>query len=152
MTVRHLGFDGQAHDGRVVVAATMVPRVRRIFYDLYRQRYPIRRIRPMSQYRGDDDRSMAWDNTSGFNCRAVTGGTSWSRHAYGTAIDLNPRENPYVRGSIVLPPNAGPYVDRTRRRPGMLLVGDPAVRAFTTRGLAWGGTWTDPVDWQHFQR
>jgi hypothetical protein len=24
----------------------------------------------------------------------VTGGSSWSEHSYGTAIDINPRQNP----------------------------------------------------------
>src|SRR5206468_6695073 len=41
-----------------------------------------------------------------FNCRAITGGTGWSRHAYGRAVDLNPRENPYLNGAVILPPDA----------------------------------------------
>ena len=49
-------------------------------------------------------RSIKANNTSGFNCRAVTGDNGWSEHAYGRAIDVNPFVNPYVKGGTVLPP------------------------------------------------
>ena len=52
---------------------------------------------------GDDDALMAADMTSAFNCRTVSGTTTWSTHAYGTAVDINPVENPYVRGDAVQP-------------------------------------------------
>jgi hypothetical protein len=41
-----------------------------------------------------DYRTRAAD-TGGYNCRKITGGTGWSLHAYGTAIDLNWLSNPY---------------------------------------------------------
>ncbi len=150
--VRYVGFDGQAHEGSIIVHKRRVYSVRRIFQDLYHQQFPIRRMETMDFFRGNDDRSMAWDNTSGFNCRKVTGGTSWSRHSYGVAIDLNPRENPYVNGSTVLPWNTGDYVDRDRDRPGMLQPGSAAVRAFTSRDYDWGGAWRTLKDYQHFER
>lgn len=150
--VRYVGFDGRAHDGSIIVHKRRVYSVRRIFQDLYGQRFPIRRMETMDFFRGNDDRSMAWDNTSGFNCRKITGGTSWSRHSWGVAIDLNPRENPYVNGSTVLPYNTGDYVDRDHDRPGMLQPGSAAVRAFTSRDYEWGGTWRTIKDYQHFER
>ena len=58
---------------------------------------------------------------------AVTGGTGWSEHAYGRAIDVNPFVNPYVKGSTVLPPEAAPYTDRTRNHAGMIHAGDAVV-------------------------
>ena len=84
---------------------------------LYRRKYPIRRMRLIDAYGSDDRRSMAADNTSAFNCRFVAGTTRWSMHAYGTAIDLNPIENPYVAGSHVSPPAGRPYADRSSRGP-----------------------------------
>ncbi|WP_196761560.1 M15 family metallopeptidase, partial [Mycobacterium avium] len=36
--------------------------------------------------------------------------------------------------------------------PGLLHDGDPAVRAFADSGWRWGGQWTAPVDYQHFER
>jgi hypothetical protein len=42
-----------------------------------------------------DMRSMKADNTSAFNCRYRNGVCcTWSQHAYGRAIDVNPVENP----------------------------------------------------------
>ena len=63
--------------------------------------WPIARMRLVDDYDGDDDRSMAANNASGFNCRRVAGQRNWSDHAFGAAIDLNPLQNPYVRaGSL----------------------------------------------------
>ena len=69
-------------------------------------------------------------------------------HAYGLAIDVNPVENPYVLGSRVLPP-AGRRFDRDRGRPGMAAPRSVVVKAFASRGWAWGGSWSAP-DYQHF--
>ena len=118
--------------------------------DLYAQRFPIERMQPIDVYGGDDNRSISANNTSAFNCRAVTGGTGWSEHAYGRAIDVNPFVNPYVKGTTVLPPEAAPYADRSRRDPGMIHAGDPVVQAFLARGWKWGGYWTSLKDYQHF--
>ncbi len=49
---------------------------------------------------------MAANNTSGFNYRNATARATLSNHAYGRAIDLNPFTNPYVKGSLILPPGA----------------------------------------------
>ena len=104
----------------------------------------------VDRYGADDDRSMAADNTSAFNCRRVEQSTSWSQHAYGRAIDINPRENPYVLGGRVLPPAGRAFTDRSRRRKGMIPAGGVVVRAFASVGWAWGGSWTSPLDYQHF--
>jgi hypothetical protein len=104
---------------------------------------------PIDAYGGDDDASMADDNTSAFNCREVTGGAGWSQHAYGLAIDINPLENPYVRGDEVLPPAGQEYLDRDDVRPGMIIEGDDVVRAFTFRGFEWGGNFRTLKDYQH---
>jgi hypothetical protein len=151
-TVRltYWGFDGRAHEGRLVVARRLAADVVAVFRRLYAARFPIRRMVPVSAYRGSDDASMAADNTSGFNCRFVGGTTRWSMHAYGEAIDVNPVENPYVQGRRVSPPAGRRYVDRTRRRPGMVVEGDAVVRAFEAVGWRWGGRWTGSKDYQHF--
>jgi hypothetical protein len=146
VTVRYAGFDGAAHDGQLVVAAAVTDQVRAIFAELYRLRYPIRGLRTVDAYGASDDASMAADNSSAFNCRPITGGTGWSRHAYGRAVDLNPRENPYIKGSVFLPPDA--TTDRHTRG----AVTPAVVAAFARYGWMWGGTWTDPTDYQHFER
>ncbi|WP_428364224.1 M15 family metallopeptidase [Mycolicibacterium sp.] len=149
----HWGIDGRTHRGRLVVHQDTVEGVLEIFADLHRLRFPIERMRTVEHYPGaDDELSMRDNNTSAFNCRDIPGTGRWSLHAYGRAIDLNPRQNPYVdsRGDFQ-PANAGPYLDRTRTEPGMLHDGDPAVLVFTDRGWAWGGHWRTPLDYQHFE-
>ncbi|MDG5473993.1 M15 family metallopeptidase, partial [Jeotgalibacillus sp. ET6] len=66
------------------------------FSALFTQRFPIRSMRLVDDFGGDDDQSMAADNTSAFNCRPVAGSNHWSQHAYGRAVDVNPLENPYI--------------------------------------------------------
>jgi D-alanyl-D-alanine carboxypeptidase len=146
------GFDGARHVGRLVVRRTVTGDVVTAFRSIYRSRFPIRRIVPVSAYRGSDDASMAADNTSGFNCRRVEGSSSWSEHAYGEAIDVNPVENPYLAGGRVQPAAARAYLNRTRARRGMALEGNTLVRAFDAVGWGWGGRWTSPRDYQHFSR
>jgi hypothetical protein len=117
---------------------------------LYAARFPIRRMVGVEVYKGSDDRSMAADNTSGFNCRRVYPGGPWSEHAYGKAIDVNPVENPYVHGGLVEPPSGRAFLDRTRRRPGMAVRSGVLVRTFDQAGWHWGGRWQSSKDYQHF--
>jgi hypothetical protein len=147
-----VGFDGGRHLGALVVNARVVPQVTVVFRTLYRAHFPIRRMQPIDAYRGNDDRSAAADNTSGFNCRnaVASGPKSWSMHAFGEAIDVNDVENPYFLGSRVIPPAGKAYVDRTHVRPGMAVEGGVLVRAFASVGWGWGGRWAGSPDYQHF--
>jgi hypothetical protein len=149
--VSYWGFDGEPHTGRLVVGRRVSGDVVTVFRRLYSARFPIRRMVPISAYRGSDDASMAADNTSGFNCRRAVGSATggWSMHAYGEAIDVNPVENPYVLGLRVLPPAGRPFLDRARRLRGMAVEGGVLVRAFASVGWKWGGRWGAP-DYQHF--
>ena len=106
------GFDGRAHSGRLIVHRSFTRPVVKALRTLYNKRFPIRRMLPVESYGSSDERSMAADNTSAFNCRGVTGSSSWSEHAYGRAIDINPLENPEVRSGVVSPPGGRAYVDR----------------------------------------
>jgi hypothetical protein len=145
------GFDGRVHRGELIVHRDHARRVLGVFGKLFTARYPIQRLRLVDAYRADDDRSMAANNTSGFNCRRVSGSSSWSEHAFGRAVDLNPLRNPYVtRAGRVSPPAGRPYANRARRATGMLHGGDTFVRAFAAAGWRWGGDWSGSRDYQHF--
>jgi hypothetical protein len=95
---------------------------------------------------------MDADNTSAFNCRYVGGQESskkYSNHAYGTAIDVNDFENPYVAADGTVYPSS--YFLHRRTGPGTFSSStDSAVRAFTRQGFFWGGRWSDP-DYQHME-
>jgi D-alanyl-D-alanine carboxypeptidase len=150
LDVSYWDFRGRRRVGSIVVRATAARGVLSVFRKLYAARFPLRRLRPVEAYKGSDDASMAADNTSGFNCRFVSGTRRWSQHAYGLAIDVNPVENPYLHGGLVEPPAGRRYLDRSRRRPGMVGSGDVVVRAFASIGWRWGGYWTSAKDYQHF--
>lgn len=146
------GFDGRRHVGALILRDRAVPQVVVVFRRLYRERFPIRRMEPIDAFRGSDPRSMAADNTSAFNCRyaVAPGPKSWSAHAYGEAIDVDPVENPYVEGGRVRPAAGARFLDRARTRPGMAVPGGTLVAAFAAVGWRWGGRWTASPDWQHF--
>ncbi len=147
-------FGRRPHRGELIVDEDLAPEVIAIFERLYRLGYPVEKIRTVDHYPdADDELSMEDNNTSAFNCRRIPGTDEWSPHAYGRAIDLNPLVNPCLYASGYFEPrNAAAYLDRGRTDPGLLHVGDPAVRAFTDRGWRWGGDWTAPLDYQHFER
>ena len=132
-----------------MVAASVADGVVAIFRTLYGIDYPIASLRFVDDFGGDDDASMAANNTSAFNCRPVTGGGGFSEHSYGTAIDLNPVQNPYVSGRLVLPEQGRAYLARSPA-PGVILAGDAVVTAFADHGWSWGGAWSGPIDYQHF--
>ncbi len=144
------GEDGAVHRGELVVAAEVADAVLGVFGALYDARFPIARMEPVHRFGGSDDASMAANNTSAFNCRPISGGTSWSEHSYGRAVDLNPLVNPYVRGARVLPPEGAPYADRAQLAPGGVGPDGPAVAAFAAIGWKWGGNWRSYKDYQHF--
>jgi hypothetical protein len=151
ITLAYRGFDGRDHTGRLIAnrdaAAVLVAAFRR----LYAARFPVRRMEPVDRYGGDDFRSIEADNTSSFNCRAATGSTRWSNHAYGRAIDVNPIENPYVSGGTTSHPASRPYLDRSRHGRGTAYAGGVLVEAFRSIGWGWGGSWSGSVrDYQHF--
>jgi len=156
LQMTYLGFDGSAHIGEMVVHKKYAAEVVDVFHQLYDAQWPIEQMRLVDHYRGDDERSMAANNTSAYNCRHVAGSDSWSAHAYGTAIDINPAQNPYIPASAIHPPSAARYadIDRSldaRRVPlGVIRDGDIVVRAFARIGWDWGGQWPAPKDFQHF--
>jgi hypothetical protein len=157
---RYFGFDGAVHDdGQVVVMDAAAPHVLGIFAKLEAMRFPIAKAQLMDRYDGNDDAAMADDNTSAFNGRKIVGGSSISLHAYGLAIDVNPVQNPFVtRSGANLkfdPPGGIDYANRTKDRPWKaphLGLAESVIDVFADGGfLIWGGYWSDPVDYQHFQ-
>jgi D-alanyl-D-alanine carboxypeptidase len=150
LTLSHWGFDGKRRTGRLVVNVDVASGLVAVFRDLYAARFPIRRMVRIEAYGGSDFRSIEADNTSAFNCRYVDGTTRWSNHAYGTAIDVNPIENPYVSGGRTAHAPSRPYMSRTPRRRGMAFEGGALVRAFDRIGWGWGGRWSSVKDYQHF--
>ncbi|MEW6472402.1 MAG: M15 family metallopeptidase [Actinomycetota bacterium] len=150
VTITHWGFDGQPRPGELVVHAAHAEGIQRVFGELFAAAFPIDQVRLVDEFGGDDDRSMAANNTSAFNCRRVRGSTRWSQHAYGRALDINPVQNPYVTpDGAVLPPAGREFLRRDASRQGLVVARGPVVAAFGRIGWRWGGAWSNP-DYQHF--
>ncbi|WP_414635784.1 M15 family metallopeptidase [Amycolatopsis sp.] len=150
LTMAFWGFDGRAHTGEMLVNASVAQDVTQVFGRLFAARFPIEEMRVTRADELDAAPTGDGNNTSAFVCRPVRGQPNWSAHAYGLAVDLDPFCNPYSRGDLVLPELASAYLDRSWRRPGMILPGDATVRAFSAIGWSWGGKWVSPTDRMHF--
>jgi len=150
VTVSFRGFDGRAHTGELVVNRRVAAEVVSVFARLYRARFPIEELRLVTTADLRAHPTGDGNNTAAFVCRAARGQTRWSAHAYGLAVDVDPFQNPYRRGDLVLPELASAYLDRADRRPGMIRPGGPATAAFAAVGWTWGGTWRSPRDLMHF--
>lgn len=154
LRVTFRGFDGERHTGELLVNGSAAADLRQVFRDLWRAGFPLEQMAVTPASALDAPPTGDGNNTGAFVCRSVTGGTSFSQHAYGLAVDVNPFQNPYLKGSgadrVVLPELASAYLDRSRRAPGMVRRGGPVVRAFARIGWSWGGDYRTLKDWQHF--
>jgi hypothetical protein len=151
----YYSFDGKVHKGQLVIDRRLAMDIQQVFQVAFEAKFPINSVIPISHDRfhkngawNSDGQSMISNNTSAFNYRKVTGGKKLSRHAYGFAIDINPVQNPYIKGKIVLP--AGAVYDPAK--PGTLTLNCPVVRSFISLGWDWGGNWKSLKDYQHFEK
>jgi hypothetical protein len=150
LTVSFYGFDGLAHNGEIIVDAGETEDIVGVFEQIHAERFPIEEMRVISREELEAPGTGDGNVTTGFVCRPVVYSTSWSEHAYGRAIDINPFHNPYRRGERVVPELASAYLDRDDVRPGMIANGDVVTRAFAEIGWGWGGNWRTADDWMHF--
>lgn len=146
------GFDSRRHTGELLVNRSVADAMVSVFRQLYTARFPIEEMRITRLAELDAPPTGDGNNTGAFNCRVTTGGSSYSQHVYGLAVDVNPFQNPYVMGDLVLPELASSYLDRNYVRPGMIAADGPVVRAFGAIGWTWGGGWQSLKDLQHFSQ
>ena len=146
------GFDGSRHTGELLVNGEVATDLVKVFAQLWSAGFPMEQMRITTKAEQTAPPTGDGNDTGAFNCRPVRGETVFSQHAYGLAVDVNPFQNPYVKGDLVLPELAGAYTDRGWKRPGMILPDGPVVRAFASIGWTWGGTWHSLKDLQHFSR
>lgn len=154
ITVKYYSTDKQVHQGQLVIDKELKSDVEKVFALALKEQFPIYSVIPISDKRfrkgnrWDDDLSMEANNTSAFNYREVTGGGRLSNHAYGRAVDINTFLNPYIKGNLILPHGAT-YDPKVA---GTFTAESPVVREFLRLGWTWGGNWTSPKDYQHFEK
>lgn len=158
LRVKHIDFRGNEMMGEIIVHKDVAREVTEIFEELYRMDYPIKKMKLVCDYNGNDWQSIESDNTSAFNCRNATGSRQWSKHAYGKAIDINPIENPYIsRKGYISHKDSLIYRKRVHQTPtyadkAILLKKDHVVQLFKKYGWEWGGDWVGVKDYQHFDK
>lgn len=152
----YYGFDNEVHVGEMIVNKSIAGDVVQIFRELYEVKYQIEKIQLVDDYNADDNESMAANNTSAFNFRYIDGTTTYSNHAKGLALDINPLYNPYVRTRNgvreVLPVSGEEYADRSLENRYYIKKDDLCYQIFTKYGFTWGGEWEKSKDYQHFER
>ena len=151
LSLPYYDYDGHIQKGEMVCNKRIAHDLLSVFKTLFSEQYPICSIRLVDDFDADDEASMEANNTSCFNYRTVPGTSVLSRHALGLAVDINPLQNPYIRGSKVHPATATEYVDRTKDFPHKIDKDDLCYKVFTSYGFTWGGIWRNK-DHQHFEK
>ena len=158
LRMKHIDFKGKEVMGELIVNKDVSVEVTRIFKALYNIGYPVKKMKLVSDYKGNDWQSIEADNTSAFNCRNATGSKKWSKHSYGKAIDINPIENPYIaRSGRISHKESLQYRKRVHKKDtyagrAVLLKNDKATKIFRKYGWKWGGDWSKVKDYQHFSK
>ena len=152
LTLPYYDYDGNVQNGEMVCNKAIAHDLLCIFKTLFSQAYPIYSIRLVDDFDADDEASMQANNTSCFNYRNKVGVNMLSRHAMGMAVDINPLQNPCVRGKRVRPTTAEEYADRSQDFEHKIDKDDFCVEVFTSYGFKWGGRWSSTKDYQHFEK
>ena len=148
INVLYFGFDEKIHKGQVVIHKQLSAEIKEIFDELFAKRFPIEKVIPIVKYNWDDESSMRDNNSSAFNYRFISGTEKLSNHSFGSAIDINPFQNPYIVGKKIMP-EGSQYIKTIK---GTILPESIVVKAFKKRGWKWGGDWETRKDYQHFEK
>ncbi len=149
--VEYFSTDSLLHRGQIVVNRRVEQEVRQIFEYIKSIKYPVESVIPIKFDLPNGNTSMAdLNNTYSFHYRTVAGGSNnLSRHSQGLAIDVNPFDNPYIsKNGKVIP--AGGHYDPSKRE--TLTKDSDLVNKFISLGWIWGGNWSSPKDYMHFER
>ena len=162
LTIPYYNFEQQVMLGEMIVNVDIQEDVLNIFKELFNNKYEINSMKLIDDYwilgtdgNKADNNSIEENNTSCFCYRQVTGGESISNHGYGRAIDINPQQNPYVENGKNSHRNADEYVNnRYVGEPHVIVASDEDIcySIFTKYGFTWVGNWTNPIDYQLFEK
>lgn len=148
LTVQYYSFDKRLHQGQLVINKELSNDLTKIFNTIKQKRFPVAKVIPIVRYNWNDEKSMEDNNTSAFNYRFIAGTKKLSNHSYGTAIDINPLFNPYIRKDLHQPKGT----EYNPEKPGTITENSFLIREFKKLGWEWGGEWKDRKDYQHFEK
>ncbi|RPI64134.1 MAG: M15 family peptidase [Ignavibacteriales bacterium] len=148
ISVEYYSFDDRLHKGQLVVNKKAAKDIEEIFNFIKESKFPIAKVIPAVKFNWDDDASMNDNNTVAFNYRKVKGSKVLSAHSYGMAIDINPLQNPHIKGKVIQPAQGKYNVNAS----GTIIRDSKLVKEFVKRGWQWGGRWKSSKDYQHFEK
>ncbi len=162
LKVLHYNFDHEIQVGELIVNTALAEEILDIFRELFAAEYEIYSMYLPEEFWDTDAlttdaASIEADNTSAFSYRVIESSGNLSNHARGRAIDINPLENPYLEfdagGNVICDHEASlPYLDRESGLDHMITYDDCCYQLFAGRGYTWGGSWSNPIDYQHFEK
>lgn len=148
VSVKYYGFDGKLHQGQIIVNKEIAKDIVDIFKVIEKTKFPVEKVVPIVEYNWSDEKSMNDNNTSSFNYRFISGSRILSMHANGLAIDINPKQNPYVKNGTSIPAGS----EYKLKNMGTIEPDSEIVKVFKEKGWTWGGDWKSLKDYQHFQK
>ena len=146
--VKYYGFDGKLHQGQIIINKEIAKDIVDIFKVIEKTKFPVEKVVPIVEYNWSDEKSMNDNNTSSFNYRFISGSRILSMHANGLAIDINPKQNPYVKNGTSIPAGS----EYKLKNMGTIEPDSKIVKVFKEKGWTWGGDWKSLKDYQHFQK
>lgn len=152
--ITYWGTDQKSHTGILVVNKNIADDTQKIFQEIYKIKFPIEKIAPLSDYKNNEEQAMEDNDSFGYHCKKMTSNSNlYSKHAYGLAVDINPEFNPYInaRHNILLPKNSEDYANRENIKPGMITKNSPIYSIFLQHHWKWGGDWKSIKDYHHFE-
>ncbi|MDP3889469.1 MAG: M15 family metallopeptidase [bacterium] len=153
ITVSYYDFDGNVVQGELIMHALVADDIIEIFKELFTIKFPLASMMLVGDYKKDEKDYRIATNCCAHFTRRVIKEMRWSNHAFGTAIDINPWKNPYIKADFFFPPEGKKYLDRTIGEPGMIVKDSPIYKIFTQKGWLWGGECFDHcIDYMHFQK
>jgi len=141
--VSFINFDGDEDKGVLEVHKNIKDEVINIFKEIKELRFPIFKMETIDKYDYNDKKSVLSNNSSSYNFRFISNSNKLSDHAIGLAIDINPKQNPWLHPSSI---NKFPYIPGEK---GTIENSSEIVNIFKKYGWSWGGDWKNP-DYQHF--
>jgi len=149
LEVKYYSMDGKIHQGQLLTNKLIADDLTEVFEFILQEKFPLGKVIPAVKYGWNDELSMEDNNSYSFCYRNL----SYSKHAKGMAIDINPRLNPVrwhkeysYRKDM---PKSGTYNPEV---PGTFTPQHPVVLKFKALGFTWGRHFKRNMDDHHFQK
>jgi len=147
--VLYYSTDGKLHKGQIITNKVLTDELREIFAFMLKTKFHVAHVIPVVKYNWNDNLSMLDNNSYSFCYRNA----SFSKHASGMAIDINPYFNPvhWKKGyENRLDKPIGAIRDTTVN--GTFYSSHPVVQEFIRLGFMWGHNFKAKYDNHHFEK